>query len=273
MAGIKQYTGLLMAALITSGCSFFSADKPPGDIPVTFTDLEAGDNCLYQLNVNGEQWNLDYLAFYLSQPRLKIDGRWQPVAFKPGPWQSKKLALMQFHSACNTEANHTVIKLDTNQQLLDRASAIQFTLGVPFDSNHVISDHQAPPLNNSVMFQSIRQGHSFMRIELQQASAQAGLWSFMLASGECQGSNDDETPQQCDKPNRITLDLPLKANVQDLRLVAKLSQILFRADMPVGQECNLAGQYAQSCRKVLRNLTSREWIRWDAPHQAYLKQD
>ncbi|WP_218355103.1 MbnP family protein [Alteromonas lipotrueiana] len=271
---VKAGWAAVLSVLLT-GCGFFEASQPPGYIPVQFVDLQKNNNCQYELDVNNRRWGVEYLAFYLSEPQVRIEGRWQALSFIPGPNQTENLALMQFHHACEPQNNHSVIKLDANQALLDRASAISFTIGVPFKDNHARAEQSQAPLNDKSMFQSEAAGHSFMRIELKEVDAdkQPHSWSFMLASGLCRSNEESSIVTRCDKPNRVTLDLPLKANVEELRLTAQLSQILFRANLTSAGDCNLATPEGSECRKVLSNLTGREWIRWDAPSRVYLKQN
>ena len=272
---VKRGWAVVLPLMLLSGCGFFADPPPAGHIPLQFVDLEKNSDCEYELDVNNRRWSVDYLAFYLSEPRVRIEGRWQKLSFIPGPMQSKSLALMQFHHACDTQQNHTTIKLKANKALLDRASAISFTIGVPFEDNHRVGEQSQAPLNHPPMFQSKQAGHSFMRINLREVDTDKAdhSWGFMLASGMCQSPDEAAPVVRCDKPNRVTLDLPMRANVEDLRLTARLSQILFRANLTTAGDCNLATPEGSECRKVLANLTGREWIRWDAPHRVYLKQD
>ena len=60
-------------------------------------------------------------------------------------------------------------------------------------------------------------------------------------------------------------------NVSDLNLLAKLQQILFRIDLDKVAECNMAKAPDESCKKVMKNLTGRDWLKWDAPDKVYLK--
>ncbi|QPG05075.1 hypothetical protein IT774_13165 [Salinimonas marina] len=272
---VKQGLGVMLPVILLAGCGFFEDPPPAGHIPLQFVDLEKNDACQYELDVNNRRWRVEHLAFYLSEPRVRIEGRWQKLSFIPGPMQSKKLALMQFHHACDTQNNHTTIKLNANKALLDRASAISFTIGVPFDDNHQTGKQSQAPLNHASMFQSKQAGHSFMRINLSDPDEDetGKSWAFMLASGMCHSPDEHAPIVRCDKPNRVTLDLPMRANVEDLRLTARLSQILFRANLTTAGDCNLATPEGSECRKVLANLTGREWIRWDAPTRVYLKQD
>ena len=267
------FGALVLSTLIIAGCEFLSPSKLPGDIPVRFSDLQAAEDCSHQIKLDNKLWDVDYLAFYLSEPRVKIDGRWQALSFIPNDYQSRTVSLLTFTDSCKTQKSPVTIQLDANEKLLQRASSIRFTLGLPFTENHLLEDNAAAPVNHTAMFQSLRVGHSFMRIELKQASDPSSLWSFMLASGKCDAPADDEAPTSCAKPNRVTVDLPLKANVEDLRLSASLREIVFRAMQREKASCNLGEDSSQACTKVLRNLTSREWIRWDAPHQEYLKQN
>lgn len=269
-----KWCGAVLLVATLAGCDLFGPAKAPGDIPVAFKDLSQGSQCRSQIKMNNEWWQVDYLAFYVSEPRIKIGDHWQELSFLPNEWQSKTAALLKFHDTCDDSQANSVIRLDANEQLLNRASVIRFTVGLPFDQNHLTGDGLAPPVNNPAMFQSPQAGHTFMRIELKQAGKDdPGLYSFLLASGQCDAPDAQSAPSVCAKPNRITLDLPLKANVADLRLSAQLRKILFRAQLVPGLECNLADAPDKRCNKVLRNLTRNEWIRWDAPHQVYLKQD
>ncbi|WP_018983564.1 MbnP family protein [Salinimonas chungwhensis] len=264
---------LIVLSLMLTGCDLFSANKPAGHIPVTFSDLTAKGDCGSKIRLNNQFWDVDYLAFYLSEPRVRIGGRWQALSFEPGQGQSSTTALLKFHDRCTSNSNDTTIKLDANETLLNRASAVRFTLGLPFSQNHLLDDVHDSPVNEPAMFQSARVGHTFMRIELKQSDNTSNWWSFLLASGGCDASSDEQAPDQCQKPNRITVDLPLKANVETLRLNALLRKILFRAELVPGQACNYGEQPADNCNKVLRNLTNNQWLVWDAPQQVYLKQN
>lgn len=267
------FGALVLSTLIITGCGFFSPSKSPGDIPVRFSDLQPTDNCGQQIKLDNKYWDVDYLALYLSEPRVKIDGRWQALSFIPNDYQSRTVSLLEFTDSCETQKHPVTIQLDANEKLMQRATSIRFTLGLPFSENHLLESSAAAPVNHTAMFQSMRVGHSFMRIELKQSREPSSLWSFMLASGQCDAPSDDDTPASCAKPNRVTVDLPLKANVEDLRLSASLREIVFRAMQGENTSCNLGDDSSQECTKVLRNLTSRQWIRWDAPHQEYLKQN
>ncbi|MBU3022050.1 MbnP family protein [Aestuariibacter sp. A3R04] len=267
-----RWIGVCVLCVLCSGCEYFTG-KPsaPGDIPVTFTDLSLGEKCAFDVVVNKALWKVNYLAMYLSEPEIKVEGRWVPLNFIENRWQSKDVALLQFHHACDDTLNNTHIRVDANDALLKRATALRLTLGLDFDDNHIPQAEQIPPLNKPAMFQSTREGHNFFRLELQNYREPSTIWSFLLASGGCDGETSDSKPTVCHQPNRVTISLPMAQNVSQLNLLASLQQILFRVNLNDVAECNMAKIHHESCEKVMKNLTGREWLRWDAPEKVYLK--
>ena len=259
------------AIALLSGCGFFGNDRAPGDIPVTFTDLTRGEDCAYEVTVDKTSWKVNYLAFYLSNPEVKVEGRWIPLDFKVNDWQSKDVAFMHFQNACDDKQNRDHIMLDINEALLDRVTELRLTLGLDFGENHTAQADQVAPLDKPTMFQSVNIGHNFFRVELQNTREPSSIWSFLLASGGCNGSTPETTPSACAKPNRVTVTLPMAQNVSDLNLLAKLQQILFRIDLDKVAECNMAKAPDESCKKLMKNLTGRDWLKWDAPDKVYLK--
>ncbi|MBU2977787.1 MbnP family protein [Alteromonas sp. C1M14] len=263
---------LIFTLFLCTGCdSFLANERAPGDIPITFTDLSKSVDCGYDVTIDKDIWRVNYLAFYLSEPELKVEGRWVPLTFVPNKWQSKKVAFLSFHHACDTQQSNEHIVLDANAALLKRATELRFNLGLNFDENHSSRVEQVSPLDKPTMFQSTRVGHNFFRLELQNTQQPNAIWSFLLASGGCNADSDDDKPQRCAFPNRMTVDLPMAQNVSNLNLDAALQQILFRVDLKAVAECNMAQEHDESCEKVMRNLTERQWIRWDAPEKVYLK--
>lgn len=263
---------LLFAILIAmSGCSFFEKERAPGDIPITFTDLTHGEDCAYEVEIDKSLWKVNYLAFYLSRPELKVKGRWVPVDFKVNDWQSQDVSFIQFQNACDESKNRSHLMLNVNQALLDRATELRFTMGLNFDDNHSSQVEQIAPLDKPAMYQSVNAGHNFFRLELQNTRAPSSIWSFLLASGGCNNGEASARPTECIHPNRVTVILPMAQNVSDLSLLARLQQILFRVDLQAVPECNMARAPHGSCEKVMKNLTSRGWLKWDAPDKVYLK--
>ena len=263
---------LIPAFLMLTGCGdLFGSSRAPGDIPVEFTDLSLGEDCAWEVTVDKDLWKINYLAFYLSQPEVKVEGRWVPLNFVNNDWQSDKVAFLQFHHACDKKLNNNHILLDANEALLSRATELRLTMGLNFDENHSLPVEQTPPLDKPTMYQSVNAGHNFFRVELQNTREPGAIWSFLLASGGCNGENAETKPSDCAFPNRVTVKLPMAQNVSDLSLLAKLQQILFRVDLKAVTECNMAGSHDKSCEKVMKNLTGREWLRWDAPEKVYLK--
>ncbi|RDV24331.1 hypothetical protein DXV75_14010 [Alteromonas aestuariivivens] len=263
---------LITALLMSGGCERIFEEKPAaGEIPIVFTDLQpspSGD-CRYKVKVANDLWTLDFFSFFLTEPRIKIEGKWLPLKFIPSSWQTEDVARLEFHHACALQSNNTRVQLDANADLLARATVLRFTLGLPDNINR--QAEWPAPFQTDDMFISDLFGHNFMRLALSNiADAETHHWEFGLASSLCEYTEGEEQKVVCKRPNRLTVDLPMAQNVIDLKLLGSLSQLLFRANLKEQPDCVLAHNSAQNCTKVLNNLLSRDWIRWDAPDKVYL---
>lgn len=261
---------LLTVALLLTGCDAMMEAKPAGgEIPIHFTDLQPGPDCRFNVKVENDEWALEYFTFFLTEPRIKIEGKWLPLKFKQTPWQTPDVARFEFHHGCTTESNNTVIRLDANADLMARATILRLTMGLPEPlSREPIWD---APFSNEDMFISDLYGHNFMRLELNSRKDPTVHWKFGLASSQCAYKDGESGAVMCQRPNRVTVDLPMAQNVIDLRLLGSVAQMLFRANLYAQPECHLAHSSAPNCEKVLRNLTSRAWLRWDAPDKVYMR--
>ena len=137
--------------------------------------------------------------------------------------------------------------------LMNNASRIRFTLGVPFEVNHLNPIHQPSPLNLSSMFWVWQTGHKFMRIELATNNEQ---WLFHLGSTGCQSTSVMRPPkQQCRYPNRFTFDLPItEQNDGDLWLNMDLAALLSNVDLSALSSCQSEHDNI-SCQQLLTNLS------------------
>lgn len=84
-----------------------------------------------------------------------------------GVWQSDSVALLDFENGCangTSETNNQIlgsVELDN----LNDVKGICFTVGVPFELNHLDTATSASPLNTSGMFWAWQGGHKFIRID------------------------------------------------------------------------------------------------------------
>ena len=87
-------TGVVFFSLLSvSACTKIGFDKrESGEIPFKLIGVETGA-CPLQTRIGQDKWQLDYFGFYLSNPEVRIDGRWQVVKFKQNEWQTKNVAL------------------------------------------------------------------------------------------------------------------------------------------------------------------------------------
>lgn len=83
-------------------------------------------------------------------------------------------------------------------------TGLQFTVGVPFDLNHVeFPDVEA--LNHTSMAWSWAAGRKFAKLELMPDSNTSLTWNYHLGSTSCADTDSDGTTNECGQPNRVPI--------------------------------------------------------------------
>jgi len=168
---------------------------------------------------------VDFRLFVSNAALVKADGSLQPIALdQDGQWQLNALALMDFEDgtgACanGTAGTHTAL---TGTVPEGEYTGLTFTVGVPFDQNHIDPTLAAAPLNTTAMFWNWQGGYKFVRIDMvptamagmTEAAAEAGSghgkakgWFLHLGSTMCDAASKTEAPKACANENRMEIRL------------------------------------------------------------------
>lgn len=197
----------------------------------------------------------DFRLFVSGVRLLTSGGEEVPVALEQdGLWQHQNAALLDFEDA--TGACAEVGTAETNAQVVGTAPAgdytgVAFTLGLPFELNHVDASSAPSPLNLTAMYWSWQGGYKFVRLELLNAgtgtqyvptaravrgnghgsAAPAGFWPIHLGSFGCTSPAAVVPPQEmCANPNRAEVRLE-GFDVDDDVIVADLATLLRGVDV------------------------------------------
>lgn len=170
-------------------------------MPIQLQLSDAPFNCQSEYIQGEEEWQLSQFQFYLSNPSVVINGETYPLSFVERPWQQKNIALLG--EVCGYSSQWLLEFEPIDIALTD--ATLNFTLGVPFELNHLDPMTQQSPLNQSDMFWTWQLGHKFLRLDLQ--SSQAG-WSFHLGSIGCSAPSPLRAPSiPCLQPNTVSVSI------------------------------------------------------------------
>lgn len=164
-------------------------------------------------------------AFYVHDIKLiTSDGAEVPVTLdQDGTYQNGSLALLDFEdgtAACsngNAQMHTSVV----GTAPAAKYTGVQFTVGVPFDRNHLDLATQPSPLSLTRMFWAWNTGHKFVRFEAK--STEGKNWVMHLGSGGCVPTGSAvKAPTECAQANRpvITLtqfDIDAEVVVADIK--------------------------------------------------------
>jgi uncharacterized repeat protein (TIGR04052 family) len=169
---------------------------------------------------------VDFRLFVSEAALVKADGSLQSIALEQdGQWQLEGLALLDFEDASGACANGTAgVNTTLRGTVPDgKYTGLAFTIGVPFEQNHVDPTVSAAPLNTTAMFWNWQGGYKFVRIDLvptaimgmtEDAGAEAGMghgnakgWFLHLGSTMCDAASKTEAPKACANENRMAIRL------------------------------------------------------------------
>lgn len=159
-----------------------------------------------------------------------------PVTLDASPWvYDGQIALLDFEDGnypCDGDA-------DTNTELSGTAPpgnyvGIRFTIGVPFELNHVDPTPFGPPLDAPEMFANTQDGHSFFRWEVEIGGTNPPhRFPLDVRSIGCVNGAGGVT-EECASPNRLTVDLPA-FDLSASKVVMQLERLAVRNDLDVNQ--------------------------------------
>ncbi|GAA6204137.1 MbnP family copper-binding protein [Thalassotalea sp. SU-HH00458] len=200
---IRKYTVYLFVMLVICGCS-----EQNSQAKLVFEPSYNGQAiaCNNTINHQNNEWSVNQLQFFISQIQLQNkQGTWQYMSLAKTAKQTEKIALIG--STCQkTEFEQWQLIFNDVFDITD-FQALRFSLGVPFEQNHVNPLEQPSPLNDSAMFWVWQTGHKFLRLEL---SSGADNWLFHLGSTGCRSQSVMRAPREaCLYPNFFQFELPL----------------------------------------------------------------
>lgn len=174
--------------------------------------------------------------FYVSNVRLiNEQGVEVPLALhQDGLWQVQDVALLDFENAvgacgeAGTEAmNHQIAGTIPGGVY----KGIVFTLGVPFEQNHLDTTTAPSPLNVSALWWNWQVGYKFARVDLLVEDVDPTGYNIHLGSTGCVSDNSNSAPEaECSKPNRVEVRLTDFDPATDT-IVADAGALLQRTDL------------------------------------------
>ncbi|MBX3145890.1 MAG: metallo-mystery pair system four-Cys motif protein [Gemmatimonadales bacterium] len=187
------------------------------------------------LGATGSQITPTDLRFFVSEVEL-IDRRGRAVRLQPTTgdvWSHEGVTLLDFEDGTGPCTNGSA---ETNTAVRGLAPAgdyngVRFTLGVPFDQNHLDHNRQPSPLNVTSMFWAWRSGYKFLRMDFRTSGPARQLF-LHIGSTECLGADTTarSATRSCGAPNRARIELPTYRVGQDT-VALDLSRLLAGANL------------------------------------------
>jgi uncharacterized repeat protein (TIGR04052 family) len=196
-------------------------------------------------------------GLYISNVRLvTAAGKEVPVALdQDGVFQNGDLTLLDFEDGTGPCSNgnapvHTEI---TGTVPEGKYTGVRFTIGVPFERNHLELTTQPSPLSITRMFWAWNSGHKFARFD---AKSSAGKnWVLHLGSTGCTPTGSASTvPTSCAQGNRVEIALE-KFDVDSDVVIADAAAVLAgNGSTPDQSEVCMSGLKSVACAPMFAAL-------------------
>ena len=209
---------LLLSALLALATTACGDDAPTHDEPMAVSisfkamvgsQAFACGQTYTGLGTTGTTYQPKDFRLYVHNVRLiSQEGTEVPVTLtEDGAWQKDGLALLDFEDKTGQCTNGTEA---TNDHILGTVPSghyqgLRFTVGVPFEKNHLDASTAAAPLNVSTLYWSWTSGYMFIRLEGKTVGLPTGH-NLHLGSTECQTSGPNQV-KSCQHPNLFEVEL------------------------------------------------------------------
>jgi uncharacterized repeat protein (TIGR04052 family) len=200
----------------------------------------------------------DFRLYVHNVRLLSEDGTEVPVTLTDdGVWQRGGLALLDFENKTGLCSNGTEATHDRLEGTAPKGhyTGLRFTVGVPFDMNHLDVSTAAPPLSFSTLFWGWEGGYKFLRLDGRTRGMPTGH-NFHLGSTGCQTSGPNQVTS-CLNPNRFDVEIADFDPTQS-RVVLDVAALFSGSDLDVNGAQTHPGCMSESrdadCAPIFQRL-------------------
>jgi uncharacterized repeat protein (TIGR04052 family) len=192
----------------------------------------------------------DFRFFVSEVELLDAQGRATPLVLtQDKTWQVENVALLDFENGTGPCRNGTVATNTSVRGTVPsgKYTGIRFTLGVPFNLNHVDPTTAPAPLSSTAMFWTWQGGYKFLKVDMASSGSTAGHgtgqggghgggaasgFSVHLGSTMCASPSKTAAPTACANPNRLTVSFA-QFDPSSQMVVADIGAVLTGANVDV----------------------------------------
>lgn len=275
---MKSFSSILLIAYTTvlaaCGNGSHSTVSEPLNFELRFNAVSGSEvvNCdqvLHQLGSGSANASLlDFSVFIHGLKFLRADGSAVEASLEASEWQARNVALLDFQDksdSCSGSIKPTNKSIRGSLPNKEDFVAVEFTLGVPPDLNHVDPSSVEAPLNASNMFWSWQSGYKSMRIDL---SPEGGIhrpgdadflgtnYFFHLGSTGCSGDPIRGEAVSCSRVNQPVIRLNgfnIESNAIRIDVAKLVRGLDIQSDLADSPGC-MSSEFDTECAAFFDNL-------------------
>jgi uncharacterized repeat protein (TIGR04052 family) len=260
---VKKFAVLVFISILsylTYAIFFVKPVAQQINVQLLWQDSKLACHSIIEPEGHDKAWSIEQFQFFLSNIEvMSSDAKWHQLRLIKNTYQDENVVLLGMNCRERKQKNDTEalgnwsITVD-DKVALTSMQKLRFTLGVPFEKNHLNPIVQASPLNLSSMFWVWQTGHKFLRSEL---SSEDEQWLFHLGSTGCKAPSVMRTPKTpCRYPNTFDVEVALANDIgEQLTLQVNLARLLENVKLASASNCQSEHDNS-SCQQLFENLAA-----------------
>lgn len=175
------------------------------------------------ITINGTATRFRDFRFYVSEVKfLRADGTKVSATINTDDvWQSRNIALVDLDTVETANTNDKV----TGSVAPGTYTGIEFTLGIPENTNHLQISTLASPLNVTSMYWAWSSGFKFVSVEFSLNNG-ANYTQFHLGSQACKNVASSSEFGECAMPFRPTISLTGNVKLMNQKVAVNAAALL-----------------------------------------------
>ncbi|MEM6730993.1 MAG: MbnP family copper-binding protein, partial [Myxococcota bacterium] len=210
-------------ALVVASAAFACGSDDPITVDLDFNAEIAGQALACDTEYSTAGAMLADARLFISEIELmNSDGEWVDLDLDQETiWQHQNIALLDFENgvgSCSSSGTTEMNGRVTGTLPEGDYDGLRFSVGVPFDQNH-LDDATAPaPLNSPGMFWAWQDGYKFLRVDWMPTGGDR--WNVHLGSRACDNGGNPNTapPSSCGRSNRSQIEIESFSLGQDIAI-------------------------------------------------------
>lgn len=212
-----------------------SGDQVKLEFSALIDGQKADCNTEYTLGINDAKAKLADARIFISAVEYRnMAGDWVAMKLMANDWQHENVALLDFEDgtgSCKDSGTAEMHNTIDGMLMPGTYDKVRFSLGLPFELNHIDNATAPSPMNAPGMFWVWLGGYKFMRVDWIVTGADLPRFNTHLGSTHCMSDSPTTPPEErCGNHNMAKLEFNITSQLHN-QVSLDLNKLVGQSDL------------------------------------------